>query len=101
MEFKELQKALIDSWDRYQDKHHITDPAEEHFVMKIGEEYGEFVQAYLVHKKFCKESKRLPAEKSKQRVAEELSDVIGAALITAHILKIDIEQVLRRVWIDV
>ena len=101
MEFKELQAAIIASWDRYQKEHNIHGQKPEHYVMKIGEEYGEFVQAYLRHVKFCKKNKLLPKGKSQQRVAEELSDVIGSALITAHALGIDIEKALKRVWLDV
>jgi len=100
MEFKKLQDAIIASWHRYRKEHGIESPKTEYFVMKIGEEYGEFVQAYLRHVKFCKKSKVLADEESKQRVAEELSDVIGSALITADALGIDIEAALKRIWID-
>lgn len=100
MEFRELQKAIVESWKRYQKEHAINDPKVEFHVLKIGEEYGEFVQAYLRHNKFCKKSKVLPEKESMQRVAEELSDVIGASLITADALGVDIEEVLKRVWIE-
>ncbi len=100
MEFKKLQDAILASWVRYQQEHNIKGQRAEHYVMKIGEEYGEFVQAYLRHVKFCKKNKVLPKKESQQRVAEELSDVIGSALITADALGIDIEAALKRIWID-
>ena len=101
MEFKELQKAMSVSWARYRKKHGIEEPVKrDDTVMKLGEEYGEFVQAYLISKGYSKKSKRLPKDEAEKKVAAELVDVIAAAILTAEVFGIDVEEGLIRDWVE-
>ena len=100
MEFKELQEVLLLALKRRGEKDGVATATNEDAIMKIGEEYGEFVQAYLIHKKQCKKSKLLPEEESKELLSRELADVVGAAMVAGHMLDISIEEVLLRKWVQ-
>jgi len=98
MELKELQnkasKVFLSNLKR--DNIKVND---DYLVLKMTEELGEFVQSYLVHKRRCRPSKYLSAQKSKREVSKELADVLGMLFIIAKTLKIDVEEALIKKWI--
>jgi NTP pyrophosphatase (non-canonical NTP hydrolase) len=73
--------------------------SDDYLVLKLTEELGEFVQAYLIDKKHCRPVKYLPAAVSRRELAKELSDVLGIILVIAKKSKIDIEEALVKKWI--
>lgn len=98
MELKKLQndaaKVFIKNLKR--DNIKVSD---DYLILKASEEFGEFIQSYLVHKKRCRPVKYLSANKSKHKMATELSDVLGLILVIAKHLKIDPEEALIKKWI--
>lgn len=69
-------------------------------VFKLGEEYGEFIQAFLIHKKLCRPEKILDESASKKELERELSDVVGSAILVAKQLDIDLEKAIQDKWFD-
>ncbi|MBT5022188.1 hypothetical protein HOK51_01765 [Candidatus Woesearchaeota archaeon] len=98
MEFKNLQTQITKIFlaNLKRDKIKIS---EDYLMLKINEELGEFMQAYLVHKKKCRPEKYLYSTQSKKEMAKELSDVVGLAFVISKILKIDLEEALTKKWI--
>lgn len=98
MEIKQLQnkasKVFLDNLKR--DNIEVSD---DYLALKLTEELGEFVQAYLVHKKRCRPEKYLSSDKSKRELSKELSDVLGLILVIANKLDIDVEEALVKKWI--
>ena len=91
---KQVTKVFLDNLKR--DKIKISD---DYLMVKLGEEVGELMQAYIIHKKKCRPEKYLTPKKSKKGVAKELSDVVCLSLIISKILKIDLEEAITKKWI--
>ena len=98
MDFKELQQKIVKNALGYGQEFNIKID-EDFALLKLYEEMGEFAQAVLIHRKKCRPNKYLPPEESKKELAKELADVIGVALVNAHLLNIDIEEALREKWL--
>ncbi len=98
MEIKQLQKkaskVFLDNLKR--DNIEVSD---DYLLLKLSEEFGEFIQSYLVYKKRCRPAKYLSPQISKKELSKELSDVLGLILVIANELKIDVEEALIKKWI--
>ncbi len=98
MEFREIQKKVVQNALNYGEQFKVT--IDKNFAfLKFIEEVGEFAQALLIHEKKSRPEKFVDAEKSKKELAKELADVIGMAIVNAHLLDIDIESALEEKWI--
>ncbi len=99
MQFKEIQSKVMKHAKAYEKKYKVK--IDEEFAMiKIVEEVGEFAQAVLIHKRKSRPEKFVPKKESLDHVAEELSDVVGMALVNAELMGIDLEKALKKKWID-
>ncbi|MBU4274442.1 pyrophosphatase [Patescibacteria group bacterium] len=99
MEFKEIQKKVIDNAINYGKKYNVK--IDEDFALfKLYEEVGELAQDVLIHRKKCRPEKYLPEEKSKEELAKELADVLGMIIVNAHLLDIDLEDAINKKWIN-
>lgn len=98
MEIKQLQKKISKIFvnNTKRDNIKIND---DFLLLKITEELGEFIQAYLIHQKKCRPAKYLSLQKSKKELSKELADVLGMILVTAESLNIDVEEALVKKWI--
>ena len=98
MEFKQLQEQATNVFlgNLKRDNINVSD---DYLIMKLGEELGEFIQSYIIHKKKCRPEKYLSEDESKKNMAKELSDVIGLAFVISTHLKIDVEEALIKKWI--
>ncbi|PID84024.1 phosphoribosyl-ATP pyrophosphohydrolase [Candidatus Gracilibacteria bacterium] len=67
---------------------------------KLIEEVGEFAQAKLTYEQKSRPEKWLDTTDAKQKVAEELADIVGMAFVNAYTLNIDIEKALKTKWLD-
>ncbi|TCS38757.1 MazG nucleotide pyrophosphohydrolase domain-containing protein [Reinekea marinisedimentorum] len=68
------------------------------YMMKLTEELGELMQSYLK----CAGKARLDGESSlelRQSMEDELTDVIGMALLTARSQSVDLEKAFKRKWL--
>lgn len=99
MEFRELQEKVVANAMRYGQKFDVKID-EDFALLKLYEEVGELVQAVLIHRKKSRPEKHLPIESSLQNVADELADVVGLALVNAHVLGIDLESAIYHKWIN-
>lgn len=96
MEFKEL--TAFAEWENKRvevasgkSNDELTSPS----VLKIGEEYGEFINEYLKVHAWQRKGKIEDLEKHRKEMAEEFADIILVSLLVGKRLGIDIEEELR------
>ncbi|TAN57243.1 hypothetical protein EPN15_05005 [Patescibacteria group bacterium] len=99
MNFKEIQQKVIKTALDYGERHEVRID-KDFAVIKLFEEVGEFAQAILIHNKKCRKSKLAPEDASKKELAKELADVVGLAMLNAHLLDIDLEDAIDKKWIN-
>jgi NTP pyrophosphatase (non-canonical NTP hydrolase) len=97
MELKQLQAGVAEHCQLYGQEFGVK-MDEEFATLKLGEEYGEFIQAYMIHKKLARPAKLKDESESIKDVGKELADVLGCTLYLAHLLNIDIEAELNKKW---
>jgi NTP pyrophosphatase (non-canonical NTP hydrolase) len=98
MELNKLQNDAVKVFIKNLKRDNIR-VSDDYLILKASEEFGEFIQLYLIHKKRCRPAKYLTVQKSKNEMAKELSDVLGLIFVIAKHLKIDIEEALIKKWI--
>src|SRR4051812_35539534 len=99
MNFKELEKKVVENALDYGKEYNINID-EDFALLKLYEEVGELSQAVLIHRKKSRPEKHMPEEKSKEEVAKELADVVGMAMVNAHLMGVDLEDALTKKWIN-
>jgi len=98
MNFKILEQKVVKNAFDYGKRHNIKID-QEFAIVKLFEEVGEFAQALLIHQKKCRERKIVSEEISRQALAEEIADIIGMAMVNAHLLGINLEEAIDKKWI--
>lgn len=98
MNFKTLEQKIVKNAFDYGKRHQIKID-QEFAAVKLFEEVGEFAQALLIQQKKCRESKFVSQEMSKKELGKEIADVIGMAIINAHLLGINLEEAIDKKWI--
>jgi len=73
---------------------------DDYLMLKIGEEVGELMQAYLIYKKRCRQEKYLSPKEAKKSFAKELADVIGLVFIIVTVMDIDLDEAIDKKWIS-
>ena len=99
MDFKDLQDKVIQNAMSYGKKYGVIID-EDFAILKLYEEVGEFAQAILIHHKKCRPEKYFPEGTSKDELAKELADIVGMAILNAHILGIDLDDAIDKKWIN-
>jgi NTP pyrophosphatase (non-canonical NTP hydrolase) len=99
MDFKEMQDKLVKNALDYGKKNNLKID-EDFALLKLYEEVGEFAQAVLIHRKQCRPEKRIPEEAAKIELGNELADIVGMAVVNAHLLDIDLDKAIDRKWIN-
>jgi len=98
MEFDEIQKKVVQNALDYGLKFNIK-INQEFALLKLVEEIGEFAEAVLTFNGKSRPEKILPKDKAREKVEQELADVIGMAIVSAHVFDIDLEKALHEKWI--
>lgn len=98
MEFKQLQEQIAKIFLANLKRDNI-EVSDDYLMLKINEELGELMQAYIIHKKKCRPEKYRESEESKKELAKELSDVIGMAFVISKALGIDLEEAIVKKWV--
>lgn len=98
MEFKDLQAKILETELSYGKKFGI-DIDEDYTLLKLYEEMGELSQAILINRKKCRPEKYPGPEVAKEKLAEEMADVLGLLVTNAKLLDIDIEKALEKKWL--
>jgi NTP pyrophosphatase (non-canonical NTP hydrolase) len=99
MEFRTIQEDVVKNALEYGKKYNVTID-KEFALLKLFEEAGELAQAVLIHEKKSRPEKHLSAEESKKDLASEIADLVGMALVCAHLYGVDLESALERKWIS-
>ncbi len=99
MKFKDIQKKVVENAIRY-GKEYNVDIDEDFALIKLYEEVGEFSQAVLIHRKKSRPEKHVTEDVSKRELAKELADIVGMAMVNAHLLGIDLEEAIDKKWIS-
>ncbi len=99
MEFKELQAQVVQNAMNYGKKYNVVID-QDFAILKLYEEVGELSQAILIHRKKSRPEKHVPDNVSMNEVAKELADVVGMAIVNAHLLGIDLEAAISKKWIN-
>ena len=99
MEFKELQEKIMENAYIYGKKYNVNIDDEEFALLKLYEEVGEFSQALLIHKKKSRPEKHVDESVSKEKMAEELADILGMTVVVCKVLGVDLETAVRKKWL--
>ncbi len=99
MEFQELQNKILQVAQNYGQKYQVPINAD-YALFKLFEETGEFAEAALTQRKLSRPEKYISPEVSKEKVAEELADVVGIAILNAKLLNIDLEAAIQKKWLS-
>lgn len=99
MEFNELQRAIIEVEFDYGKKFGIQID-EDYTLLKLYEEMGELSQAILINRKKCRPEKYPGPEAAKEKLAEEMADVLGLLITNAKLLDINLEKALEKKWLN-
>jgi NTP pyrophosphatase (non-canonical NTP hydrolase) len=99
MELKKLQTQVSEIFFVYLKEHKIKNN-DDYLLVKLGEEVGELMQAYLIHKKQCRPVKLAKAAETKKNLAKELSDVLCLVLVISKAMNVDIEEAVQKKWIS-
>ncbi len=99
MNFQELQNKAVANAFAYGQKYQI-EVDQDFALLKLYEEVGEYAQAILIHRKKSRPEKHLPEEQSKEKLARELADVVGVAMVNAHLFGLDLEKALQDKWLN-
>lgn len=99
MNFKTLEQKVVKNAFDYGKRHQI-EFTQDFAAIKLFEEVGEFAQALLIHQKKCRESKFVDNDVSLQELGKEIADIVGMAIVNAHLLGINLEEAIDKKWIN-
>lgn len=94
-----MQKKIIENAKKYQEKYNVKID-EDFALVKLYEEVGELSEAVLAYKKKCRPEKFITDEEAKKNLGKEIADVVGIAIVYAHLLEIDLEEAIDKKWIN-
>lgn len=98
MDFQELQDKIYQNALAYGKKFKVKID-EDFALLKFYEEAGELAQAVLIYHKKSRPEKHVDQETSKQKIAAELADVLGMAIVIAQVMDIDLIGALNKKWL--
>jgi len=99
MTFDEMQNDILEVARGYGERFNVNID-HDFAILKLYEEVGEFAQAVLIHRKKSKPEKFKSGAESKQRLGEELADIIGMAIVNADLFGIDLERAIKEKWLN-
>jgi NTP pyrophosphatase (non-canonical NTP hydrolase) len=99
MQFKELQEKILEVEMSYGEKYGITID-EEYALLKLYEEMGELSQAVLISRKKCRPEKYPGDAVAKEKLAEEMADVLGLLITNAKLLGVDLDAAIEKKWLS-
>ncbi|EDM26559.1 hypothetical protein LNTAR_02087 [Lentisphaera araneosa HTCC2155] len=97
MTVQELIKEICRNADWYADKFKVS-VDKEFAALNLVKEIGQFAEARLIEQGIS--TKKLNAAEAKDRMTQELVDIMALAIINADLYDIDLEKALREKWID-
>jgi NTP pyrophosphatase (non-canonical NTP hydrolase) len=97
MNLNELITEICRNADWYADKFKVQ-VDKEFAALNLVKEIGQFAEARLIEQGIS--TKKLNAEEAKDRMTQELVDIIALAIINADLYEIDLEKALKEKWIN-
>lgn len=97
MELAKLSDDLAAVSTHYADRHSI-DQSDDWLMLKLQEELGELTQAYLALTGRTRDRDR-SATVTRSQFEDELTDVIGHALLIARRFDVDLDAAFSRKWL--
>jgi len=94
-----MQEALVKTWNAYFASIADFEPNTDYSLIKLGEEFGECMEAALNLQNKCRMKKRLTPEDAKAHLAEELCDLIGTVALVADMHQIDLQTAMEKKWL--
>ena len=98
MDFDALSKGVVANAKSY-GKQFGVKIDKDFAVLKFFEEAGEMAQAILVHQKKSRPKKFLSKNKSKEKLGEEMADVMGLLIVCADLFGVDLTKALQKKWL--
>lgn len=99
MQFEELEEKIVQNAKSYGERYQIK--IDQQFaLLKLIEEVGEFAEAVLTYDRKSRPEKLLTEADAKAKLAIELADIVGMAIVNANIFSIDLEEAIIKKWID-
>lgn len=96
MELAELTSKVKQVSQKYQKNYNIK-PDDSWYILKLQEELGELIQAFLMVKKKARRKNKSDKE-LKQDFDGEVADVLGHILLLADHFGVDLETVMKEKW---
>ncbi len=97
MEMKTLIAEIVKNAQWYEKKHDVE--IDVHFAAyNLIKEIGQFADSILIQQGRAKASSRVDAVDAKEKVTQELVDIVALAIINADLYDIDIEAALLEKW---
>ena len=99
MTINQLIKEITKNAEWYANKFDVK-VDKEFAAYSLVKEIGQVAEARLINQGKSIPSKRLNTEDAKERMTQELVDIIAMAIINADLYDIDIEKAIRQKWIN-
>ena len=99
MTVNKLIEEIVKNAQWYADKFDVK-VDKEFAAYNLVKEIGQFAEARLISEDKSIPGKRLSAEGAKDRMTQELVDIIAMSIINANLYDIDIEQAITEKWIN-
>ena len=99
MEVRALSEAIVANAAWYEEKFDVE--VDVHFAAyNLIKEIGQFADSILISQGRTKASERTDAATAKDKITQELVDIIALAMINADLYDIDIESEIKKRWVD-
>ena len=99
MELQTLANEIVKNAEWYEQKHGV-EIDEDFAAYSLIKEIGQFADSILLSQGKIKQSRRVAPGEAKDRLSQELVDIIALALINADLYEIDIEAEIRKRWVE-
>ena len=99
MTFDEIKNGILEVARVYGERFNVNID-QDFAILKLYEEVGEYAQAVLIHRKKSKPEKFKSESETKEKLGEELSDIIGLAIVNADLFGIDLEKTIKQKWLN-
>ena len=97
MTIQDLIREINKNADWYAEKFNVK-VDKEFAALNLVKEIGQFAEARLIEQGIA--TRKLDAAAAKDRMTQELVDIIALAIINADLYDIDLEKSIREKWID-
>ncbi len=98
MDFREIAAEVVRVAREYERRYGVVID-QDFAALKLAEEVGEFTQALLIARRQCRPDKVRPEDEALAAAAAELADVVGMAMVNAHLLGVDLQEALLAKWV--